>query len=68
MKRKRLWCRTTIKEAYPVFPDRPGDGPFYAPGSEWFDFPQARQHRERCAAELRRKGFTVTVDLVERPE
>ena len=73
----RKWVRTTILEPFPVFfghvnqkckraNDPATEGPFYAAGSEWFDLPENLSFREWCAEGLRKEGYTVTVEIVER--
>lgn len=77
MTKVRKWVRTTISEPFPVFyshvnqtcrraNDPMTEGPFYAPGSTWFDFPEHLAHREMCAEALRRDGYTVAVEMVDR--
>ena len=75
----RKLVRTLIAERFPVFyshanqtcrlaNDPRTEGPFYAENSEWLDvysdFNLA--FRRRAAETLRKDGYTVTVDVVER--
>lgn len=75
--KSRKWVRTTIVEPFPVFyshtnqkcrraNDPATEGPFYAPGSEWFDFPEHLAFRQAAAGHLRANGYTVNVEVVER--
>ena len=71
MRKSKQWVRTTIKEAFPVLPNQIGHraeakGPFYAPGSEWFDTPNMLAFRQWAAEVLRKNGYTVTVELITR--
>jgi hypothetical protein len=64
---RRTWLVVTIAEPYPVlgshvnYADKPYDGPFYAPNSQWYYPPQERVWVEQSAAYQRNKGYTVTV-------
>ena len=62
------WIRTTIVEAFPVFYGKDMRGPFYAPNSEWFvTYTEKNLAWKQLSAEaLRRDGYTVHVDVVER--
>lgn len=68
------YIRRTIKEPFPYFyghpamQDRLKEGPFYAPNSEWFTpfTERALTHEYICAGNLRRQGYTVTIDIVKR--
>ena len=79
MKRPRKFVRTVINEPFPLFyshvnqrcrraNDPATDGPFYAAGSEWFDCysPKTLAWKQQSAEHLRKDGYTVTVDVIER--
>jgi hypothetical protein len=71
------WIRTTIAEPFPVFYShvsqrerRAGlsEGPHYAAGSEWFALYDEKtlNWKQSSAETLRKDGYTVTVDVVEK--
>lgn len=77
--RQHQWIRTRVEESFPVFcshvtqterraghPDR--QGPFYAPGAEFFTIYDEKNLRwkEWAAEHLRNDGYTVSVDVVTR--
>lgn len=75
----RKFIRTSISEPFPVFyshvnqtcrraNDPRTEGPFYAAGSEWF-WPYSEKAlvwKRQSAEALRKDGYTVAVDVVER--
>jgi hypothetical protein len=78
-RKPRRYIRTTIAEPFPVFyshvtqkcrraNDPATEGPFYVAGSEWFEpySERALAWKTSAAEGLRRDGYTVAVDVVEK--
>lgn len=75
------YAKITVKEPFPVFyshvsqkfrraNDPRAEGPLYAAGSEFWhiaDTPQQRAYHEGSAEHLRRDGYTVTTEFIEKP-